>query len=58
MSFFLGKQRRTKTPVELPIEALHRHLMALGASGSGKTVLCKCIMEEAVRHDIPLIIVD
>jgi len=32
--------------------------MALGASGSGKTVLCKCVMEEAVRNDIPLIIVD
>jgi hypothetical protein len=32
--------------------------MALGASGSGKTVLCKCMMEEAVRHNIPVIIVD
>ena len=58
MSFFLGKQQGTETPVELPVEALHRHLMALGASGSGKTVLCKCIMEEAIRHDIPLVIVD
>ena len=58
MSFFLGNERQTETPVELPAEALHRHLMALGASGSGKTVLCKCLMEEAVRHDIPVIIVD
>ena len=58
MSFFLGIERNTKTPVELPIEALHRHLMALGASGSGKTVLCKCLMEEAIRHDIPVVIVD
>jgi hypothetical protein len=58
LSFFLGKERGTETPVELPAEALHRHLMALGASGSGKTVLCKCLMEEAVRHDIPVIIVD
>ena len=58
MSFFLGKERKTETPVELPVEALHRHLMALGASGSGKTVLCKCMMEEAVRHDIPVVIVD
>lgn len=32
--------------------------MALGASGSGKTVLCKCIMEEAVRQGIPVIIID
>ena len=58
LSFFLGKQCGTKTPVELPIEAFHRHLIALGASGSGKTVLCKCIMEEAVRHNIPVVIVD
>jgi len=58
MSFFLGKKRETETPVELPIEALHRHLMALGASGSGKTVLCKCMMEEAIRHNIPVVIVD
>jgi hypothetical protein len=58
LSFFLGKERGTETSVELPAEALHRHLMALGASGSGKTVLCKCLMEEAVRHDIPVVIVD
>jgi len=58
MSFFLGKKQGTETPVELPIEALHRHLMAIGASGSGKTVLCKCMMEEAVRHNIPVVIVD
>ncbi len=58
MSFFLGRELATETPVELPVEALHRHLMALGASGSGKTVLCKCMMEEAVRHGIPVIIVD
>jgi len=58
LSFFLGKERKTETPIELPVETLHRHLMALGASGSGKTVLCKCMMEEAVRHDIPVVIVD
>jgi hypothetical protein len=58
VSFFLGKEQGTETPVELPVEALHRHLMAIGASGSGKTVLCKCMMEEAVRHNIPVVIVD
>jgi hypothetical protein len=58
VSFFLGREHGTETPVELPVEALHRHLMALGASGSGKTVLCKCLMEEAVRHGIPVVIVD
>ena len=58
MSFFLGRELKTENPVELPVEAFHRHLMALGASGSGKTVLCKCVMEEAVRHSIPVVIVD
>jgi hypothetical protein len=58
VSFFLGKERDTDSSVELPIEALHRHIMAIGASGSGKTVLCKCFMEEAIRHNIPVIIVD
>jgi len=58
LSFFLGKEIATETRVELPVDALHRHLMALGASGSGKTVLCKCMMEEAVRHGIPVVIVD
>lgn len=58
MSLFLGKEMVNESPVNLPVKAFHRHLMALGASGSGKTVLCKCVMEEAVRNDIPLIIVD
>ncbi|MCW3993022.1 MAG: DUF853 family protein [Candidatus Bathyarchaeota archaeon] len=58
MSLFLGKEMVNESPVELPVKAFHRHLMALGASGSGKTVLCKCVMEEAVRNDIPMIIVD
>jgi len=58
LSLFLGKEMVNESPVELPVKAFHRHLMALGASGSGKTVLCKCVMEEAVRNGIPLIIVD
>jgi hypothetical protein len=58
LSLFLGKEIVHKSPVELPVKAFHRHFMALGASGSGKTVLCKCVMEEAVRNGIPLIIVD
>jgi hypothetical protein len=58
MPLFLGKEKQTDTTVELPVDALHRHLMAIGASGSGKTVLCKCIIEEAIRNDIPAVIVD
>jgi hypothetical protein len=42
----------------LPVNAFKRHFMALGGSGSGKTVLCKCVIEEAVRNNIPVIIID
>jgi hypothetical protein len=57
-SFFLGKTRANDTRVELPVHAFRRHFMALGGSGSGKTVLCKCVIEEAVRNSIPVIIID
>jgi len=58
VSFCLGREVMNQSPVELPVKAFHRHFMALGSSGSGKTVLCKCVMEEAVRNGIPLVIVD
>lgn len=58
MSFFLGREISGESSVELPVKAFHRHFMALGSSGSGKTVLCKCVMEEGVKNNIPLIIVD
>jgi len=57
-SFFLGRTKADESPVELPVHAFKRHLMALGGSGSGKTVLCKCVIEEAVRNNIPVIIID
>jgi len=44
--------------IEIPVNALKRHFAALGASGSGKTVLVKAVMEEAIRAGIPLIMVD
>ncbi|MCE7733291.1 MAG: DUF853 family protein [Candidatus Heimdallarchaeota archaeon] len=44
--------------IEIPIDIFKRHFAALGSSGSGKTVLVKCVMEEAVRAGIPLILVD
>src|SRR4051794_32932740 len=45
-------------PVELPVRALLRHAIALGSSGSGKTVFCKVVVEEAVRRGIPVIAID
>ena len=57
-SFLLGRTEADQSLVELPVNAFQRHFMALGGSGSGKTVLCKCVIEEAVRHNIPVIIID
>ncbi len=45
-------------PVELPVGMLKRHIVILGASGSGKTVLGKCILEEAALNGVPAIIID
>ena len=41
-----------------PAESLRRHVAVLGSTGSGKTVLCKVIVEEAVRNGIPVLAVD
>ena len=57
-SMFIGKTVVDKIEVLLPVQALKRHFIALGGSGSGKTVLCKCVIEEAVRNKIPVLIVD
>ena len=57
-SLLLGRTVADRTDVVLPLQALKRHFMALGGSGSGKTVLCKCVVEEAVRNNIPVLIVD
>jgi len=53
----LGKTEKNEL-VNLPINVLKRHVVVLGASGSGKTVISKCIVEEAVRNSIPAIIID
>lgn len=57
-SLFLGKTVADGAKVILPVQAFKRHFMALGGSGSGKTVACKCVVEEAVRNNIPVLIID
>jgi hypothetical protein len=55
----LGRQRTPAAPpVRLPARALLRHMMALGSSGSGKTVLAKVVVEEVVRAGIPALLLD
>ncbi|MFO7566518.1 MAG: helicase HerA-like domain-containing protein, partial [Enhygromyxa sp.] len=55
----LGSERNSAAlPVRLPARALLRHMMALGSSGSGKTVLSKVVVEEVVRAGIPALCLD
>ena len=54
----IGFDRENQSKIELPIKSLKRHFVALGSSGSGKTVLVKCVIEECIRAEIPLIIID
>ncbi len=44
--------------IALPVKALKKHVSILGSSGSGKTVLGKVLIEEAVIQGIPSIIID
>ncbi len=55
--FFLGKLSEGER-FELPSTTFLTHAAVLGASGSGKTVVCKSIVEEAVRSNIPVIAID
>ncbi len=48
----------TNKPFYLDSSMLRRHLGVFGTTGSGKTVLCKTIMEEAARAKVPVIALD
>lgn len=54
----LGQQRETEQAITLDSEVLLRHMLALGASGSGKTVLSKAVVEDTLRLGIPAICID
>ncbi|MBY9001125.1 MAG: DUF87 domain-containing protein [Candidatus Heimdallarchaeota archaeon] len=57
-SMFIGKEFSTQEDVYLPVKTLTKHISVFGQSGSGKTVVCKILIEEAVRNNIPAIIID
>src|SRR5579871_6636558 len=42
----------------VPPDALLRHAVFLGASGSGKTVASKVLIEEMLRSGVPSIVID
>jgi hypothetical protein len=58
MPLHLGRNPDNGQPIRLPEEDLLRHVVILGATGSGKTVLGKAILEEAVRVGVPVVAVD
>lgn len=58
MPLHLGRNPETGAEIRLPEDDLLRHVVILGATGSGKTVLGKAILEEAVRAGVPVVAVD
>lgn len=57
--FWVGKERIGEfEDIELTAKSLLRHVMALGSSGSGKTVFCKVLTEEVLLHGVPAICID
>lgn len=48
----------TGETVSLPPSDLRRHVVIMGAAGSGKTVLLKRIIEEAALRGIPAVLID
>lgn len=57
---FVGVDRmdEARPPIHLKPASMLRHMMALGSSGSGKTVVCKVVVEELVRSGLPAICID
>jgi len=56
--FHLGRSINDSTDVDLDPRLLTKHVVVLGASGSGKTCLSKVLVEDAVRFGIPVIAID
>ena len=58
MSLHLGKLRGEGTTYLLPPHHLVTHGVVVGMTGSGKTGLCVSLVEEAVRNQVPVLVVD
>jgi DNA helicase HerA-like ATPase len=52
------KGQRTEDKFEISVDLLRRHGGVFGSTGSGKTVLSKCILEEAALEGIPVLAFD
>lgn len=45
-------------PLSYELNTLTRHAAVLGTTGSGKTVMCKVLIEEALARGIPILAID
>jgi DNA helicase HerA-like ATPase len=50
--------KRTDEKFEIGVDLLRRHGGVFGSTGSGKTVLSKCVLEEAAMQGIPVLAFD
>ncbi|MGD9397389.1 MAG: DUF853 family protein [Candidatus Thorarchaeota archaeon] len=50
--------KRTDKKFEISVDLLRRHGGVFGSTGSGKTVLSKCVLEEAAMKGIPVLAFD
>ncbi|MGC9394406.1 MAG: helicase HerA domain-containing protein [Anaerolineae bacterium] len=62
-SLYLGRlvdeqNQLTDQPIEYPLDHLTTHALLLGATGSGKTGLGLALVEEALRQQIPALLLD
>lgn len=58
MSFFLGKETKSKKPFLIESKDFCTHAVCMGMTGSGKTGLGIGLLEEAALNQIPALIID
>ncbi len=57
-SAFIGKNIENRKEAVYDLNNLTQHAAVLGTTGSGKTVMCKVLIEEALSNGIPIIAID
>ncbi len=55
---FVGKNLENQKTIDYNLNSLTQHAAILGTTGSGKTVMCKVLIEEALSNGIPVIAID
>jgi len=56
--FFLGKIAETNIPAYLEPERLKTHTIVAGATGGGKSISAQVIVEEALIHNVAVVVFD